>query len=182
MNIAIIAGSNHKHATSTQLLRYIARELRTRGADVTLIDLWAQPVPFYSPDNEEMHPNVKLLVDAVAGADGLVFGTPEYHGSISGVLKNAVDYLSGALVAGKPVLSVSSSGGPVGVSSLTQLQTIVRNLHGINSPEWISIGGAKSFAPDGAPADEGTRLRVGQALDYFTHMVSLMRPAAANAM
>lgn len=37
-------------------------------------------------------------------------------------------------ISGKPVLSVSSAGGPVGVSSLTHLQSIMRNLHGVNSP------------------------------------------------
>ena len=64
-------------------------------------------------------------------------------------------------------MSVSSSGGAVGVSSLTQLQAIVRNLHGINSPEWLSIGGAqrKWFET------EQDSYEIGQDIDDRIHRV-----------
>jgi azobenzene reductase len=148
MKIVIVAGSNRKAATSTRLAEYIQTIMEQEGNQVTLIDLFQTPVPFYSPDEDyEDHISLDGLKKAMREADAVVLTTPEYHSGISGVLKNALDHLGQEHFEGKAVLSVSSAGGAVAVSSLTQLQTIVRNLHGINSPEWISIGGdqRKSF-------------------------------------
>lgn len=181
MNFTLIAGSNRKDATSTRLLRYIGQQLEAGGHNVVLFDLWESPLPFFTPDSESDDPNVRLLLAAVNGADGLVLGTPEYHGSISGVLKNALDYLGSEIVGGKPVLSVSSSGGEVGVASLTQLQGIVRNLHGINCPDWISIGGSSHrFGDDGEPSREQMRGRVRRGLDSFVALVSALRAGVAR--
>jgi NAD(P)H-dependent FMN reductase len=179
MKITLIAGSNRTNAASTQLLRYIESLLKARQLTVTFIDLAELPLPLFSPDNQELHPNVRRLLDAIANGDGLILATPEYHGSISGVLKNALDYINAGQVSGKAVLSVSSAGGPLGVSSLSHLQTIVRNLHGINCPEWISIGyGSNAFDPDGVPSDEGMRGRVESAVGNF---VDLTRTLTAKA-
>lgn len=173
-----IAGSPRKQATSTKLLRYMARQLTDTGAGVRFIDLSAHPLPFYSPDLElSDEPYVARLLAAVSEADGLVIGSPEYHGSVSGLLKNALDFVGSSHVSGKPVLSVSSAGGAVGVSSLTHLQAIVRNLHGINCPEWISLGGAaRQFGPDGAPLDTKIRERVERALRLLVVLSQRLRP------
>jgi NAD(P)H-dependent FMN reductase len=179
--IAMIAGSNRRNATSTLLLRHIGGRLEARGLAAALIDLHELPLPLYSPDAGDAVPNVRRLLDAVREADGLILATPEYHGSVSGALKNALDYVGVDLVSGKPVLSVSSSGGSVGVSSLTHLQSIVRNLHGVNCPEWISIGGeTRRFGPDGAPADEKTKERVERALDKFVALTLALRGDAVR--
>ncbi|WP_309120256.1 NADPH-dependent FMN reductase [Paenibacillus sp.] len=180
MNMVLLAGSNRKDASSTKLLRYMKERLKARGVEATLFDVYESPLPIFSPDDAEAHPNARRLVAAVQGADGLVLGTPEYHGSISGALKNALDYLGSGEVGGKPVLSVSSSGGAVGVSSLTHLQGIVRGLHGINSPEWVSIGGRQWFNADGSPADEGMRTRVERALDQLVAMTEALRGVTAR--
>jgi len=180
MNIVLLAGSNRKDASSTKLLRYMRERLKARGVEAAWIDVYESPLPMFSPDDEETHPNARRLIAAVQGADALVLGTPEYHGSISGALKNALDYLGASDVGGKPVLSVSSSGGAVGVSSLTHLQHIVRGLHGINCPEWVSIGGRQWFGADGAPADDGMRARVERALDQLVALTAALRGVAAR--
>jgi len=173
----MIAGSNRKGATSTSLLQYIDRILKAQHITVTLIDLHELHLPFFSPDMffspdaNPLHPNVQYLLESVIGADGLILATPEYHGSVSGVLKNALDYINPSQVAGKTVLSASSAGGPVGVSSLMHLQNIVRNLHWVSSPDWISIGaGSNSFDSDGVPSDEGIRARVDHAVAKFVDL------------
>jgi len=144
MNVMIIAGSNHKGATSTRLSEYIKEVIAGEGHQVTLFDLYRKPLPFYSPDGEyDNSGHIAELKQGMHNADAIVLATPEYHSSISGVLKNALDHLGQDHFRGKAVLSMSSAGGAVGTSSLQQLQTIVRNLHGINSPEWVSIGGAQ---------------------------------------
>jgi azobenzene reductase len=181
MKVTLLAGSNRKDAASTKLLRYIGKQLQAKGFTIALIDLWETPLPFFSADEESPHPHVKRLLQAVSEADGLIFGTPEYHGSVSGVLKNALDYLGSDVVGGKPVLSAGSSGGAIGVSSLTQLQAIVRNLHGINSPEWISLGGdQRRFGIDGAPMDAMMRKRVERAIDQFAALIIALKAGVAT--
>jgi azobenzene reductase len=167
MKIAILAGSNRKEATSTKASHYIKTYLETKGHEVTLFDLYDSPIPLYCPDDEESDANLIRMKSVMDEADALVLSTPEYHGSVSGVLKNALDYLYEE-VGGKVVLSVSSAGGAVGTSSLTHLQTIVRNVHGINSPEWISIGGEnRKFKHNGEPENPKIKERMEKAADYF---------------
>ncbi|NEN85689.1 NAD(P)H-dependent oxidoreductase [Paenibacillus elgii] len=183
MKITLIAGSNREGASSTSLLRSIESLLKAQNISVTFVDLRELPLPLYSPDAQAIHPNVQRLTEAVSDAEGLILATPEYHGSISGVLKNALDYLHGGLVAGKPVLSVSAAGGPMGVSSLLHLQSIVRNLHGVNSPEWISIGaGFHSFDSDGHPSDEGMRGRVENAVGMFVDLTRKLKAGVEAAI
>jgi NAD(P)H-dependent FMN reductase len=172
MHIVMIAGSNRHNATSTKLLRYIESILTARNIDVTLIDLSAVHLPLYSPDSVDVHPEAASLIASVDGADGLILATPEYHGSISGSLKNALDYLDNCHVEGKPVLPISSAGGPLGVSSLIHMQCIIRNLHGIVCPNWISVGGSEpAFDRDGVPLDMEIKHRIDQAVEQFIGLV-----------
>lgn len=171
MQITILAGSNRMEASSTTLLRYIEKLLKDLQISVSFIDLAKLPIPLFSPDNWDFHPNVQQMLATIYEGDGVIIGTPEYHGSISGTLKNALDYLTPDQFEGKTVLSVSSAGGPLGVSSLTQLQTIIRCLHGINNPEWISIGqSSNSFTSDGKPSDENMQKRVQDAVHQFVEL------------
>lgn len=85
-------------------------------------------------------------------------------------------------MAGKAVLSVSSSGGSLGVSSLTHLQTIVRNLHGINCSDWISVGyGSNNFGPDNSPLDQGMKDRVRDAVDSFADLTCKLIAATVTS-
>lgn len=172
MNIVIIAGSNRKGASSTGLAEYVGNLLMERQIGVNLFDLYRTPLPFYSTDESySNHAALKELKQAMLEADAVVLSSPEYHGSITGVLKNALDHLSQEHFSNKPVLSMSSSGGPVGVSSLMTLQSIVRNLHGINMPEWISVGGEQNkwFQPGRIGEEIGHDMdqRIRRAVDAF---------------
>jgi azobenzene reductase len=176
MNIFLLAGSNRKEASSTLLCRYIAAQLQQNGHSATVFDLNEKPIPFYSPDAESADANLKEMKQGLLQADGIVLATPEYHGGPSGVLKNALDHVGFDYFDGKVVLSVSSAGGSIGVSSLQQLQTMVRNVHGINCPEWISIGAEqRSFTADGEPADAKTKARVEKTVAYFVKLLSTVR-------
>ncbi|MCZ8520475.1 MULTISPECIES: NADPH-dependent FMN reductase [Paenibacillus] len=184
MKLTLIAGSNRSGAASTRLLRHIEALLQTDPqVTVSFVDLLELPLPLFSPDSPEVHPNVLRVTEAIAAADGLILATPEYHGSISGTLKNALDYINGGQMAGKAVLSLSSAGGPLGVSSLSHLQSIVRNLHGVNCPEWISIGyGTNTFSPEGAPLDEGMRDRIQAAVGQFAELVRMLTAPGRGAL
>ncbi|PIH59518.1 NADPH-dependent FMN reductase [Paenibacillus sp. LK1] len=182
MNIIILAGSNRKNATSTRLGEYAAEVISGQGHEASLFDLYQTPLPFYAPDEKQNEDqNLSDLNTRMLAADAIILSTPEYHGSISGVLKNALDHLSQAHFSGKPVLSISSAGGAVGVSSLLQLQAIIRNLHGINAQEWISIGGAQrrrfEATFDGYEEFEGSQDiedRIKRVIGSFLHLAETL--------
>ncbi|GAA3400898.1 NADPH-dependent FMN reductase [Paenibacillus hodogayensis] len=177
MNIAILAGSNKQSSTSTKLCRYIARRLEERECEASLFDLYSRPVPLFSPDNRNpADVNLAALKETMLKADGIVLSTPDYHGSISGVLKNVIDHLGFDHFDGKVVLSVCSTGGAVGVSPLLQLQVMVRAVHGVNCPEWISIGGEnRQFDAEGDPVSTHVQERTIRAIDYFLKLCRSLR-------
>jgi azobenzene reductase len=169
MKIAIFTGSNRIHASSTKLCRYIEKEIIAQGHEVLFHDLYQKPIPFYSPDSSmDTDSNLLEMKAKMLEADAIILATPDYHGSISGVLKNALDHLGFDHFDSKVVLSISSAGGAVGTSSLLQLQAMIRNVHGINCPEWISIGSdQRSFTESGEPESPKVRQRVAKVLNYF---------------
>ncbi|SFI94100.1 NAD(P)H-dependent FMN reductase [Paenibacillus sp. UNC496MF] len=176
MRIAILVGATRRESTTALILNYIANVIGNEGHEAAVFDLREKPLPLYNDDDEEIHPHTSELMDLVLHADAVVLGSPEYHGSVTGVLKNALDYLGGDHFGDKAVLSVSSAGGAVGVSSLQHMQTIVRNLHGINSPEWISVGGAqRQFGPGGAPESPDVQKRVHRAVSSFLRLAAKLR-------
>jgi NAD(P)H-dependent FMN reductase len=176
MKIIILPGSNRKDATSTALCKYIQQLLEEKGCEVSLFDLYETPVPFYGKGIVYDDANLRRMKQLFLDAQAVVLATPEYHGTMSGVLKNALDHLGSDHFSSKPVLSVSSAGGAVGVSSLQNLQTVVRYVHGINCPEWISIGGDnRRFTPEGEPADAKTKERVHRTVDYFFQMTKSLQ-------
>ncbi|MCC3376377.1 NADPH-dependent FMN reductase [Cohnella sp. REN36] len=177
MRIVIVAGGNHRSSASTRLARYAGRLLAESGHQVQVYDLYEHQLPIFSPESEDEPESVARLRQAVKGADAVLLSTPEYHGSVSGALKNALDYLGSDQFEGKLTLALSASGGAVGVSALTQLQIIVRNLHGINCPEWISIGGEqRAFDEQGVPVHAAVQQRVARVLDYFVGMAERLLP------
>jgi len=175
--IAIISGSNRAGSTSGQLAMYAGKKLEELGCKVTVINLYEKPIPFYSPDTIPYgDANLQLLFDTAKKADGLMLISPEYHGGVTGVFKNALDHLSSEQCEGKIVLSACSAGGAVGISTLQQMQAMVRYVHGINCPEWISLGGdLRRFNADGEPEAEAVRTRVAKSLSYFVHMIEKLR-------
>ncbi|MBH5319788.1 NAD(P)H-dependent oxidoreductase [Paenibacillus sp. GSMTC-2017] len=171
MNIILLAGSNRKDATSTRLSAFVGDIISKSGHQAHLFDLYEKPLPFYSPDDEyDSTDTISELQKVMRQSDAIVLATPEYHSSISGVLKNALDHLGQEHFRGKAVLSMSSAGGAVGTSSLQQLQAIVRNLHGINSAEWISIGGAqRNWFAESHTDHEGSGGEVTERIRRVTH-------------
>jgi NAD(P)H-dependent FMN reductase len=172
VNIVLIAGSNRAEATSTKLAAAVGSRLRELGASVELFELYRKPIPFYEPDYapggrlEDAH--LAELLRLAEGAHALGFSTPEYHGGPTGLVKNAIDWLEKRHAAGKAVLSMASAGGAVAVSTLQQLQSAMRYVHGVNCPEWISLGGAlRSFGDDGKPSHPDAIQRIDHVSRYF---------------
>lgn len=118
MRILGISGSLRRDSHNTRLLR-AAAELLPPGSELVLFD-GLRDLPHYDADLDvsPAHPAVQALRDAIDEADAVLFATPEYNGTIPGVLKNAVDWASRpraeAALQDKPVAVIGASPGMFG--------------------------------------------------------------------
>lgn len=118
LRILGISGSLRRGSHNTNLLR-AAAELLPPGVDLEVFD-GLRDVPPYDADRdlEPGDPAVARLRQAIASADAVLIATPEYNGSIPGVLKNALDWASrpfpDSVLRGKPVAVVGASTGLFG--------------------------------------------------------------------
>src|SRR5262245_35742367 len=95
--ILAFAGSTRTESYNKKLVRIAAAGARQAGAEVTLIDLRDLPLPLFDEDlesSEGLPPNARRLKDLFLAHHGLLISAPEYNSSISGVLKNAIDWVS----------------------------------------------------------------------------------------
>lgn len=141
----------------TRLAVQLALEgARETGAEIELIDLRSYELIFCAGDeNGEEPADVERLRATVRSCNGLILGTPEYHGSFSGVLKNALDLMGFDEMSGKMIGLVGVSGGAMGgLNALNGLRTVGRALHAWVVPEQATIPKARQlFDAEGHLAD-----------------------------
>lgn len=165
VKIVGIGGSLRAGSYSQLALNVAAERAQALGAEVEILDLRSLKLPFCDGENDYLdYPDVEKLRNAVKQADGLILATPEYHGSVSGALKNALDLMSFEHLDGKVAGAISVLGGQVNSNALNDLRTILRWVHAWVIPEQIAIGQAwKAFSKDGKILDE----KISQRLDQF---------------
>lgn len=146
MDLLVISGSTRHGSFNTRLARLV-RDLRPQDR-VTVVNNLAE-LPFYDADVEAMGipPAVAALRSAVAAADGVVFVTPEYNGTVPGVLGNAVDWLSrphrSSVLQGKRVLVLSASPSRFGgIRAAEHLRTVLERIGAVVVPAGLSVAAA----------------------------------------
>jgi FMN reductase len=138
-----IAGSLRDGSYSHQALQYAAEQVMALGAEVEILDLREMTLPFCDGTRDYPDfPDVEILRQTVQQADGLILVTPEYHGSVSGVIKNALDLMSFDQLSDKVVGLISILGGQSNSNALNDLRIIMRWVHAWVIPEQIAIGRA----------------------------------------
>jgi len=164
VKIVGIAGSLRPDSYSQQALQLAAERLKKLGAEVEILDLRELNLPFcHGGDDYSDYPDVLRLQNAVREADGLILSTPEYHGSVSGVLKNALDLMSFDQLSNKVTGLISVLGGQSNSNALNDLRVIMRWVHAWVIPEQVAIGQAwKAFDTDGTLLDESLSKRFDQ--------------------
>jgi len=180
MNILGISGSLRRASFNTVLL-HAAQELLPAGANLAIHDLHG--LPLFDQDVEEQGDPapVAALKDAVAQADTLLLACPEYNGGITGVLKNAIDWVSrpgiarsSAPLAGKRVCIVGASPGVTGtVRAQDQLRLVLRRAGAVVEPQGeVLVFQAHTKIADGRLADERTRELLARHLNNFLGTLS----------
>jgi NAD(P)H-dependent FMN reductase len=131
MKVAIIAGSIRKGRQSFKVAQYLKQKLEERQVETNLIDLVKDPIPLFedwSGYEAAVEKNISDIGDQLDQADAFILVTPEYHGSFSGVLKNALDFFWKEFQK-KPVgVAAASTGKMGGINASTQLQHVILSL------------------------------------------------------
>lgn len=170
MNIVAISGSLRKGSYNTALLR-AAQKHAPSNVDISIFDI--STLPPYNQDDEVKFPApAQALKNAIESSDGVIIATPEFNRSISGVLKNAIDWASRPWgknsFAGKNVLVLGASSGQIGTAVAQQhLKTILLFLDAyvIGQPEFYLSNASQKFDENGELIDTETVKFLTQALE-----------------
>lgn len=188
-NILGIGGTTRAGSTTERALVVALQQAEAAGADVQLLggDFLAK-LPIFDPRPGGPTPEQHELVEAIAQADGIIIATPGYHGSISGVIKNALDTLElgrdnqSLYLSNKPVgVIVTAGGSQAGGTSLMTLRAIVHALRGWPTPLGATLNaGAPLFDGGGSclnPKDTLQLKTVAEQVVEFAHMKSALATA-----
>ncbi|MBQ0746604.1 MAG: NAD(P)H-dependent oxidoreductase [Marinobacter sp.] len=161
LKVLCIPGSLRKNSYNTAALR-VARDSAPGNMHIEFADL--SQIPLYDQDQRDdaVPAAVRQLVEQVRAADALLFATPEYNYSMSGVLKNAIDWVSREQpqpFAGKPAAIMSASmsllGGVRAQYDLRRAMVFL-DMHCLNKPEVMIASAHERFDAEGRLTDETT--------------------------
>jgi FMN reductase len=173
--IVAIGGTLRPNSSTEWAMRHVLSASQRIGARIKLISGPLLQLPLYQPENPERGAGARLLVAELALADGIIIGSPGYHGSISGLVKNALDYAEDLRTDARPYFSgravgcIATAGGwPGAINTLSALRDIVHALRGWPTPLGAAINSAESVFDE-----EGKCLvpRVAQVLDLMAEEV-----------
>jgi len=145
MKLAVIVGATRQGRKTPQQAKWVANTAKQlENVDVTLVDLKDYPIPFFDePISPRYNPDRKIDPAAVPwlkkleASDAYVFVTPEYNHSITGVLKNALDYVTWEMQK-KPV-QVVSHGASGGARAATDLKEILSESKAVPLPTYSPL-------------------------------------------
>ncbi len=136
-----VCGSMTADGTTKKALSVALKGAAEFDAETTLLELREFDLVFYgSVPEDEYPPDVLRLRQAIKNSQGIILATPEYHGSLTGALKNMLDLMRIEDFETKIVGLVGVAGGHIGaINSLNTMKTICRNLHCWILPQEVSI-------------------------------------------
>jgi NAD(P)H-dependent FMN reductase len=142
-NVLGVAGSTRQTSYSTRALKIALDNAKKHGADVRLLELSITVLPLYDPSAPPSK-EVEYADEAIAWADAFILASPDYHGSMSGALKNFLDHFYEEF-AGKLFGYIVAS-HEKGLTVMDQMRTAVRQCYGWSMPYGVSINGPQDFS------------------------------------
>jgi len=185
--ILAFAGSTRTGSFNKKLIKIAAAGAKEAGADVTLIDLRDFPMPLYDEDLEKQEglpSSACKLKDLMQAHQGLLISAPEYNSSISGVLKNTIDWISRQRESEIPLASFkgkvsglmsASPGGLGGLRGLVHVRAILENMGVLVIPNQMAISKAnEAFNLDGTMKDEKQEEKIKKIGSEVTNLLIKM--------
>lgn len=182
-----IGGTPHAGSTTERALSISLRAASAAGADTLMISGSSLVLPMYVPGDKERTPEARRLVNAFRRCHGIIVATPAYHGSLSGLVKNALDYAEDlrhddrvyfdGLALG---LIVCAGGTQAGGQTLAALRNIAHALRGWPTPLGATLNtSAQIFDENGNCLDPASQFQleeVGRQVVEFARMKQNMLP------
>lgn len=139
-----VSGSMREGSHSARALGVLLEEARARGAETRLLDLRVVDLPMYRPRGAAIiTEGVQATEEAVNWADAFLLASPDYHGSMSGAMKNFLDYYWEEF-SGK-VFGYVCASHEKGLTVMDQMRTAVRQCYGWSLPYGASFNGEEDF-------------------------------------
>ena len=148
LSVVGLGGSLRAGSTSRAALRTALEGAENAGAETLLLDLRELDLPLYNPDDDEPTEQAARLIESCYAADALIWSSPLYQGTISGALKNALDWLHVLGGRDPPYLHdkviglVSAAGGTQGLQAINTMEFAVRALREWAVPYVVPIADA----------------------------------------
>ena len=181
-----LGGTTRVGSTSERALTVALEAAAAAGCITRLYGADAMPTEPYDPSRPERSAAALALLDGLRRADGILIATPAYHGGLSGLVKNAIDFTEDMRTDTRPYLDgravgciVCADGAQAMGSTLSSLRDIVHALRGWPTPFAATLNArARPFGGDGAVADpaaiDACRLVARQVVEF----AFMMRRAA----
>ena len=148
IRLLAVCGSMREKSFSSQIANIALAAAREHGAETRLLELNAVDLPTYNPDKEEVdHPGLRTTTEAVNWADAFLLASPDYHGSMSGAMKNFLDFYWSEF-AGK-LFGYLCASHEKGLTVMEQMRTSVRQCYGWSLPYGVSVHGSHDFDSSG---------------------------------
>jgi FMN reductase len=162
-----LGGSLAEVSRSRAALRVALEGAASAGAETTFLDLRELDLPMYNPDNARPTEAAARLIESCYEADGMLWSSPMYQGTISGAFKNALDWLH-ALGAREPAFLhdeviglISAAGGTHGLQAINTMEFATRALRGWAVPYVVPVPvAARVFDRDGEVQDAAIELQL----------------------
>lgn len=152
MNVLGVASSMRESSYGTRTLRMVLDAAQKYEAKTRLLDLRRVTMPMYNPDSSmQSDKEIQKVTNDVNWADAFVLVSPDYHGSMSGSIKNFLDYYWEEF-AGK-IFGYICTSHEKGLTVLDQMRTAVRQCYGWSLPYSISVNGEVDFDEEGEVID-----------------------------
>jgi FMN reductase len=161
LTIVGLGGSLAQVSRSRAALRVALEGAASAGAETTLLDLRELDLPMYNPEDETPNEAAARLIEASYAADGMLWSSPMYQGTISGAFKNALDWLH-VLVKREPAFLhdeviglISAAGGTQGLQAINTMEFVTRALRGWAVPYVVPVASAwQAFDSEGRIQDD----------------------------
>jgi FMN reductase len=182
VNVLGVAGSMRQESYSTRALKMVLEEAKKYNAESYMLELREINLPLYDPSEitpDEFSSNNNNLVleritTSLRWADVFVLASPDYHGSMSGGMKNFLDYFW-EVFAGKTFGYIVAS-HEKGLTVADQMRTAVRQCYGWSMPYNISINGERDFDSKGNLVNSALAKRIKMlARDLVTYGTLIRR-------
>ncbi len=172
-----ICGSYELDSANGRMLEIVLRECENLGAETLVWDHGKRPLPLVGADGSWDDKNVKGFQEMAVSADAFVLSSPEYHGTMSGVMKNSLDWLYSKHTSGKAFSLMCTLGGQASNNTLNHMRIAARWIHGWVTPEQVAIPHIKeAFDEEGNLIDEMITERVeamaNSLVDIARHLKS----------